>query len=154
MVVCYLFALTQLCIGGCARPCVCRRTCWVGLSYLFSLLAWTKRLNLQCWGLVCIQWLAVQCSHLHNYAFDIAPDNASGDGLVVLYFGCTPASCLDQAPEIKVIVFCMNTMVDCQLFAFAILCVGYGARSRVCRRTCCGVLRIYAYFWSGPSTLN
>ena len=29
-----------------------------------------------------MQWLIVNCSHLHNYALEMAPDHAFGEGLV------------------------------------------------------------------------
>ena len=85
------------------RPIMCLATDLVsGTSDLLRLLGRTTHLKLSCWDLMWMQWLSILCSHFYNYALEMAPDHASGKGLVGGYFRFTPTPGRDQAPEKKV----------------------------------------------------
>ena len=74
--------------------------------------------------------------HLHYSALEMAPGQASGEGPAMWFFGLAPTSGPDQLLYIWQLGLGVGTLVDVSLIAFVRLCVGDGARSCVCRRTC------------------
>ena len=125
-----------------------------GTSDLLRLLARTTHLQFNRRDLVRLPRLAVHCSHLCNYALEIAPDHASGKGPAGGYFGFATTSGPDESTSIRSLGRGPATTVGGSLFAYVPLCVGDGARSCVCRKTCWGVHRICSDFWRGPIKIN
>ena len=62
--------------------------------------------------------MAVDCLHLYNCVLEIAPDQASGEGLARGYFGFAPTSGPDQSPEIQSLGRGAATPVGCSWFGF------------------------------------
>ena len=80
---------------------------------LLRLLGRTNHLKLCRLEFVLTQWLAANCSHLHNRALEMAPHQVYGAGPARLYFGLAPTFGPDQSHDIRLLGLGVGAMVGC-----------------------------------------